>query len=108
LIGLLLAAAALVGGGYAIGKSTTWVLRYAHASRETERRAQAMGHNSLAHLAVLGPAGQADSIEVVVIGVPGTVPNVEFTGMVLGANGTTFKEGTYVEFRWFHVLSVDA
>jgi hypothetical protein len=108
LIGLVLAAAALVVGGYAVGRSTSWVLRYAHASRATEARAKAMARNSIAHLAVLGPAGQANSIEVVVVGEPGTVPDVEFTGLVTGENGTTFKEGSYVEFRYFHVLSVDA
>lgn len=103
----LLLAAALVAGGYVLGKSG-WRLAYAHASRETEARARAMGMSSIATLAVLGPAGQAGRIEVTVVGLPGGVPGVEFTGMVTGANGTPILEGSYLQFGYLNVISVDA
>jgi hypothetical protein len=93
--------------GYALRHGATWQIVPAH-TRLARERAEALWLHAIVDLVVRSVDGDERDLPVVVVGLRDATPTGLYTGSVLGSNGTTFKEGAFVEFGPEHVTKIEA
>lgn len=106
MIGAVLAALALAGAGAALERKAAWVLMRAP---HPDVRAKALWSHALVRLIARNTtSGDDASVIVLVVGLRDSNLAGRYTGMVTGSGGTTFKEGTFLEFDPELVAAVEA
>ena len=107
----LLLLAALVGGGVLLSRGD-WKLLDVSKRPGYDRRAEDLWKSAIVDLLAKSPDPQSPQQElpvtVVVVGLRGENPNGTYAGQVQYAPGTTFKEGTFVEFLPRNVWRIQA
>lgn len=98
--------AGLVTAGAALERKAAWVLLRAP---KHDPRAEALWTHAIVRLIARNTTtGDDASVTVLVVGLRDANLSGRYTGMVTGNGGTTFKEGTFLEFGPEYVAYIEA